>query len=63
MEYSEEMKQVEECLNGWEEKGYEGFVAAYATLEYAQWIEKVSFDQAKELMYRFTEHAIHPEWY
>ena len=33
------MNEVNECLEGWEEKGYDGIVAAHAILEYSQWID------------------------
>ena len=62
MSYTDEMNEVNECLESWEEKGYDGIVAAHAILEYAQWIEKIDFNQAKELMYRFVEKMLHPEW-
>ena len=62
MSYTDEMNEVNECLEGWEEKGYDGIVAAHAILEYSQWIEKIDFNQAKELMYRFNEKMLHPEW-
>ena len=62
MKYTDEMNEINESLEGWEEKGYDGIVAAHAVLEYAQWIEKIDFDQAKEIMYRFIEKMLHPEW-
>ena len=62
MNYTEEMKEIEDCLDGWERKEYEGIVAAHAILEYAQWVEKIDFNEAKELMYRFIERMCHPEW-
>ena len=63
MTYTDAMKEVNKCLEGWEEGNREdAFVAAYATLEYAQWIEKINFDEAKEIMYRFVERMMHPNW-
>ena len=62
MNYTDEMKELEDYLDGYEKKGYERLVAAFSALEYAQWIEKLDFDQSKELMYRFVEHMLHPEW-
>ena len=62
MNYTEEMKELEDYLDGYEKKEYEGLVAAFSALEYAQWVEKIDFTQAKELMYRFVERMLHPEW-
>lgn len=62
MEYTNEMKEVNECLDSWLKKGMDGIIATHAILEYAQWIDKVDFEQAKELMYRFVAHTLHPEW-
>lgn len=62
MEYTDNMKEIQDCLEDWSKKGYEGIMASYAVLEYAQWIERIDFDQAKELMYRFVERMAHPEW-
>ena len=62
MKYTNEMNEICDSLAGWEEKPYDGIVAAHAILEYAQWIEKIDFDQAKEIMYRFIEKMLHPEW-
>ncbi len=62
MNYTEEMKEMEDYLDGYEDKKFEGLVAAFSALEYAQWVEKIDFNQAKELMYRFIERMLHPEW-
>ena len=62
MNYSDEMKEMEYFLEGYVKKGYEGLIAAFSALEYSQGIEKLDFNQAKELMYRFIENMIHPEW-
>lgn len=62
MDYTEEMKELEDFLDGEKDRGYRGLVAAFSAIEYAQWIEKIDFNQAKELMYRFVEKLLHPEW-
>ena len=62
MKYNDEMKEMESFLDGYKEKGYDGLVAAFSALEYAQFIEKLDFNEAKELMYRFIEGMMHPEW-
>lgn len=62
MEYTDEMNEINDCLDSWAEKKYDGIIAAHSILEYAQWVEKIDFNQAKELMYRFIERMLHPEW-
>lgn len=62
IEYTDEMKEMEEFLEPYKKKGYEGLVAAFSALEYAQWIDKLDFDQVKHLMYRFVDCMLHPEW-
>ena len=62
MNYTKEMKELEDFFVGNEKKGYEGLVTVFSALEYAQWIDKIDFNQAKELMYRFVERMLHPEW-
>ena len=62
MNYTDEMKEMEDFLESYKQKGFEGLVACYSALEYAQWVEKIDFNQAKELMYRFIEGMLHPEW-
>ena len=62
MKHTDEMKEMESFLDGYKEKKYEGLVAAFSALEYAQFIEKLDFNEAKELMYRFIEDMLHPEW-
>ena len=55
--------ELTELINhSYEKKGYEGLVATFSALEYAQWIDKLDFEQAKQLMYRFVECMLHPEW-
>lgn len=61
-EYTDEMKEMEDFLEAYKKKGYEGLVATFSALEYAQWIDKLDFEQAKHLMYRFIECMLHPEW-
>jgi len=62
MNYTDEMNTINECLEGWKCKGQDGIIAAYSILDYAQWIDKIDFDQAKDIMYRFVEAVLHPEW-
>ena len=62
MEYTDEMREMQDFLESYKKKEYQGLVAAFSALEYAQWVDKIDFNQAKELMYRFIEHMIHPEW-
>ena len=62
MEYTDEMREIEDFLDGYKKKGYEGLIAAFSVLEYSQFIERLDFDESKELMYRFIEGMIHPEW-
>ena len=62
MNYTEEMREMQDFLEGYVKKGYEGLIAAFSALEYSQWVEKLDFNQAKELMYRFIEKMLHPEW-
>lgn len=53
---------MESYLESYKEKGYNGLIAAFSALEYSQFIEKLDFDECKELMYRFIEDMMHPEW-
>lgn len=62
MEYTDEMKEMEDFLDTYSDEGYQGIVEAHGALEYAQFIEKLDFAQAKELMYRFIEKVLHPDW-
>ena len=61
MEYTDEMKEMEAFLEAYKKKGYEGLVSTFSALEYAQQIDKLDFEQAKHLMYRFVECMFHPE--
>ena len=49
MEYTDEMKEMEDFLDSYSDEGYQGIVEAHGALEYAQFIEKLDFTQAKEL--------------
>lgn len=63
MNYTDEMKEMEDFLDSYSEDGcYQGIVEAYSALEYAQFIEKLDFNESKELMYRFIEKVLHPDW-
>lgn len=61
MEYTKEMRDMQSFLSVYKEDGNQGIVSALAALEYAQFIENISFEEAKELMYRFIESIYRPQ--
>ena len=58
----EAKREIKDCIDGYEEEGYSGLEKVMAVLEYAQWIDKVDYNTAKEILYRFVEDMVHPEW-
>lgn len=60
--YVEAIKEINECIEDYGEEGYTGLGKVMAVLEYAQWIEKIDYASAKEILYRFVENMFHPEW-
>ena len=61
-DYVEERKEIFDFLDGYEKNDIEGLAAAHAVVEYAQFIDKIDFVTAKDILYRFVERLLHPEW-
>lgn len=55
--------EVEAFVNMYAEHGITGLASFYGILEYAQFIEKIDFMQAKQLLYDFVGKMLLPESY
>ncbi len=60
--YEEEVKEIKDCTEEYVDEGYTGIGKLMAVLEYAQWIDKIDYSAAKEILYRFIEDMFHPDW-
>ena len=63
MERNEEYKEVESFVNTYVKHGIEGLAAFDGILEYAQFIDKIDYTQAKQLLYDFVGKMLLPEDY
>lgn len=61
--YNEEYKEVECFTDTYVEHGITGLAAFHGILEYAQYIDKINFEQAKQLLYNFVGKMLLPEDY
>ena len=61
-DYIEERKELCDFLDGYEKNGIEGLAAVHGVLEYAQYIDKIDYITAKDILYCFVARLLHPEW-
>lgn len=60
---NDEYKEVESFINTYVKRGIEGVAAFYGILEYAQYIDKIDYSQAQQLLYDFIGKMLLPEDY
>lgn len=60
---NDEYKEVEGFINTYVKHGIEGVAAFHGILEYAQYINKINYSQAQQLLYDFIGKMLLPEDY
>lgn len=63
VERNEEYKEVECFIDTYVEHGIEGLAAFHGILEYAQYIDKIDYKQAQQLLSDFVGKMLLPEDY
>lgn len=58
-----EYKEVESFIDTYRTHGIEGLAAFHGILQYAQYVEKIDYDQAKQLLDDFVCKMLLPEEY
>ena len=62
-ERNDEYREVECFTDTYVEHGINGLAAFHGILEYAQYIDKIDYDQAKQLLSDFVGKMLLPEEY
>lgn len=60
---NKEYEEVESFIKTFKDHGTEGLAAFYGILQYAQYINKIDFEQAKYLLDNFVCYMLLPEEY
>jgi hypothetical protein len=63
VEHNDEYKEVEEFIEIYVNHELKGLAAFRGILEYAQYIDKIDYNQAKQLLYDFVGRMFLPEDY
>ena len=58
-----EYKEVEAFIGTYVDYGVTGLAAFHGILEYAQFVEKINYDQVKQLLYDFVGKMMLPDDY
>ena len=63
IDYNGEYKEVECFTDTYVKHRITGLAAFHGILEYAQYVDKINFEQAKQLLYDFVGKMLLPEDY
>lgn len=60
-DYAEEKKEIYEFIDYYKNSEMLGLAAVQGIIEYAQYIDKIDYPTAKEILYHFVEQMLEPE--